>query len=84
MASDVDIITKHFAEIKSIHDTNMYPPRIKVTVKIKDNIDDVKLQIKVKGSNNDENLSTDLFFPFRGMSTNYMHKTETLNLYRSQ
>ena len=39
---------------------------LKMTVHMKDNVDMVQVQIKVKGSNNDEYLCTDLSFPFRG------------------
>ena len=50
-------------------DANTYPPRVKITVYMKDNVDVVRVQIKVKGSASDEQLHTDLSFPFKGIAT---------------
>ena len=58
--TDVDIMAKEFSDVKS---TNTY---LKMTVNMKDNVDMVQVRIKVKGSNNDEQLCTDMSFPFRG------------------
>ena len=52
---------------KSTFNANTYPPRVKIVVNLKDNVDVVRVQIKVKGSNNDEELRTDLSFPFKGI-----------------
>jgi hypothetical protein len=47
-------------------DTIAYPPRVKISVYLEDNIDVVRVQINVRGSNNDEELRTDLSFPLKG------------------
>ena len=63
-ASDVDIMAK--TTISTL-DANAYPPRVKITVHMKDHVDMVRVRIKVKGSTNDEQFHTDLSFPFKGM-----------------
>ena len=52
---------------KSTFDANSYPPHVKITVYLKDNVNVVRVRIKVKGSSNDEELQTDLSFPFKGI-----------------
>jgi hypothetical protein len=47
-------------------DTIAYPPRVKINVYLKDNVDVVTVQINVRGSSTDEELRTDLSFPFKG------------------
>ena len=62
-ATDVDIMAKEFSEVKSTQGTNTY---LKMTVNLNDNVHQVRVQIKVKDSNNDERLCTNLSFPLRG------------------
>ena len=61
--SDVDIL-KRMSE--ATFDAFAYPPRVKINVNLKDNIDVVRVQINVRGSSNNEELRTDLSFPFKG------------------
>ena len=44
-----------------------YPPRVKIDVNLKDNVDVVRVQINVRGSSNDEEVRIDLSFPFKGI-----------------
>lgn len=46
---------------------------IKIIGKMKENIDEVHLKVEVRGSNNDQLLSTKLFFSSRGMT---MYKSD--------
>lgn len=52
---------------KATFDAKSYPPHVKIAVCLKDGVDVVRVRIKIKGSNNDEELQTDLSFPFRGI-----------------
>jgi hypothetical protein len=70
--SEVNYSSKTFNEMKLMHETKVYPPRIKMTVQMKSD-NPFTLRVKVKGSNSDKNLSVELLFPLMGMSLIYSH-----------
>ena len=63
--SDVDYSSKSNEDIKLMHETRVYPPRIKMTVQMNSSKPFI-LHVNVKGSNSDEKLGVDLLFPLIG------------------
>jgi hypothetical protein len=63
----VDYSSKSLDEIKLMHETKVYPPRVKMTVQMKSD-NPFTLRVNVKGSDSDKKLSVDLLFPLMGMS----------------
>ena len=65
--SEVDYSSKSVDVVKLMHETKVYPPRVKMTVQMKSD-NPFTLRINVKGSDSDNKLSVDLLFPLMGMS----------------
>jgi hypothetical protein len=63
----VDYSSKSVDEIKLMHETKVYPPRVKMTVQMKSD-NPFTLRVIVEGSDSDKKLSVDLLFPLMGMS----------------
>ena len=45
------------------HEKKMYPPRVKMTVSMKDTDMIIKLPVRIEGSLSDDQLDTELTFP---------------------
>ena len=78
-ASAVDYSDMSTEQVKLMHDTKVYPPRVKMIVVMKSSNAFI-LPIRVEGSNVDEQLGVDLCFPFRGVIIvlGLMQNTRTL------
>ena len=70
--SEVDYSSKSVNEVKLMHETKVYPPRIKMTVQMKSD-EPFTLHVNVKGSDSDKKLSADLLFPMMGKLIVVLH-----------
>ena len=61
-ASDINFWTKRLDDMRLRHERKIYPPRVKMTVILKNPDHVFKLPVKVVGSS-DSNLDVDLIFP---------------------
>ena len=52
------------------HERKMYPPQVKMTVRLQDSTNIFKIPVKVFGCSTDSELDVELTFPIDGMYTN--------------
>ena len=62
-APDIDFWEARVEVMKLKHETNMYPPRVKMTVTMRNPENNIKLPIKFEGCSSDSQLNTDIIFP---------------------
>lgn len=65
-ASDIDFWKTNFDTMKLKHEKRIYPPRVKMTIMLKDS-ESRKLLVRFVGSSNDNQLNTEVPLPL-GMS----------------
>ena len=63
-ALDIDFWSKGFDSMRLRHARRMYPPRVKMTITLKDFSLTFKLLVKFIGCSQDSNLDVELTFPF--------------------
>ena len=79
----MDYSSKSNDEMKLMHETKVYPPRVKMTVQMKSD-KAFTLPIKVEGSNCNEKLCVDLLFPLLGMYCMIINTAGRANVSLSQ
>ena len=61
--SDVEFWSKSFADMQLRHKRNMYPPRVKITIRLRNHDAIIKLPVKFSGHVCDNQLDVDLTVP---------------------
>ena len=71
-AADIDFWEARINVMKLNHETNMYPPRVKMTITMRnpETDIDIKLPITFEGCSSDSQLNTDIIFPLGFPSLN--------------
>ena len=62
-AADINFWRKGFDAMQLRHERKMYPPRVKMTVAMKNADQMMKLPVRIEGCSGDDQLDTELTFP---------------------
>ena len=62
-ALDIEFWTKRFDDLRRQHQRQMYPPRVKMTIRLKSPDAIFKLPVKFTGCSSDSNLDMEITFP---------------------
>ena len=70
-AADINFWSRDVDAMQLRHERSMYPPRVKMTVVLKNPDTVLKLPVRIEGCSTDNQLDTELTFPLGMLSRNH-------------